>query len=75
LFQSSGGTYTLRGDTYTEKVEYGMSSDFDVVKNAQHPFTCKIEGDTWQHIGKLSNGTTIEEVWERVQPSVKGKTP
>jgi hypothetical protein len=74
VFRAAGGTYTLRGDTYTEKVEYGMGDDFDVIKNTQHPFMCKIEGDSWQHSGKLSNGTSIDEIWERVKTSEKDKT-
>lgn len=75
VFRAAGGTYTLRGDTYTEKVEYGMGEDFEVIKNAEHPFTAQVEGDTWHHIGKLANGTTLEEVWERVKPSEPRKAP
>lgn len=71
VFRAAGGTYTVRDDTYTETVEYGMSSDFEVVKNAQHAFTAQVDTDTWHHTGKLANGTTIEEVWERVKPSEK----
>ena len=75
VFRAAGGTYTLRGDAYTEKVEYGLGSDFDVIKKAQHAFTCKIEGDKWYHTGKLANGITIEEVWERCKPAEKETTP
>jgi hypothetical protein len=28
-------------------------------------FTLKIEGDKWHHVGTLSNGVKIDEVWER----------
>jgi hypothetical protein len=69
VFRAAGGTWTLAGDTYTEKIEYGMSNDFDVIKNASHPFKCRIEGDTWTHSGHLANGTTLDEVWTRVKPS------
>ena len=68
IFRAAGGTYTLSGDDYTENIEYGMSSDFNVIKNASHPFKCRIEGDTWHHTGHLANGTTIDEVWTRVKP-------
>lgn len=63
--RSAGGRYTITGDTYAETPEYGMSGDFDVVKGAAHAFTWKVEGNKWYHNGKLSNGLTIEEVWER----------
>ena len=69
MFRAAGGTWTLAGDAYTEKIEYGMSDDFDVIKNASHPFKCRIEGDTWYHTGRLASGTTIDEVWTRVKPS------
>ena len=67
VYRSAGGTYTLKGDSYTEKVVYGLGDDFQQIKNAEHPFTCKIDGDKWQHNGKLAGGLTIEEVWERVK--------
>ena len=69
VFRAAGGSYTLVGDAYTEKIEYGMSDDFDTIKNASHAFTCRIEGDTWHHSGKLANGTAIDEVWTRVKPT------
>jgi len=65
--RAAGGNYTLEGDKYTEMPEYGISSDFDVIKGNEHSFTCKVEGSTWHHDGKLSNGQTIEEIWERVE--------
>jgi hypothetical protein len=68
IFRAGGGKYTLKGDSYAERVEYGAGDDFDAVKNAEHTFNCKIEGDRWFHTGKLAGGTTIEEVWERVKP-------
>jgi hypothetical protein len=69
VFRAAGGTWTLAGDAYTEKIEYGMSNDFDAIKNASHPFNCRIEGDTWYHTGHLANGTTLDEVWTRVKPA------
>ena len=73
IFRAAGGTWTLKGDAYTETIGYGMGDDFDAVKNASHPFTCRIEGDTWYHSGKLASGTTIDEVWTRVKPAGEGK--
>ena len=63
--RSCGGTYTLHDDAYVEHVEFGFSSDFDLLKGKSQSFTCKLEGNKWHHNGKLSNGLTIEEVWER----------
>jgi hypothetical protein len=67
ITRAAGGGYTLKGDQYEETPEYGVSSDFDIIKGKAHTFTCKIDGNTWRHDGKLSNGQTIEEVWERVE--------
>ena len=73
MFRAAGGTYTLEGDRYTEKCEYGFGNDYAVIKNAAHAFTCRIEGDTWHHTGKLANGTQVEEVLTRVKPSDEPK--
>src|ERR1051325_5462030 len=66
--RAAGGHYTLKGDAYVEHPAYGMSSDFQVIKGAPQKFTCKLEGNKWRHNGALSNGLTIEEVWEREEP-------
>jgi hypothetical protein len=65
--RAAGGTYTLKGETYEELPEYGLSSDFDLIKGKAQTFTWKVEGNKWYHNGKLSNGQTIEEVWQRVE--------
>lgn len=65
--RAAGGSYTLKDGIYEETPEYGISSDFDVVKGKAQTFRCRIEGNKWYHEGKLSNGLEIEEVWERVQ--------
>lgn len=65
--RTAGGDYTLRGEVYEETPKYGISSDFDVIKGKAQTFKQKVEGNTWYHTGKLSNGLTIEEVWERVE--------
>ncbi len=69
VFRAAGGTYSLKSGIYTETIEYGMGDDYEVIKNARIPFDCKVEGDKWYHKGKLNNGTTIDEVWERVKPN------
>jgi hypothetical protein len=65
--RAAGGPYTLKGETYEELPEYGISSDFDLIKGKAQTFTWKVEGNKWYHNGKLSNGQTIEEVWQRVE--------
>jgi hypothetical protein len=67
ITRAAGGPYTLKGDEYTDTPEYGLSSDFDVVKGKTHMFKCKVEGKTWYHTGKLATGLVVEEVWERVE--------
>jgi hypothetical protein len=63
--RAAGGRYTLKGDTYEEVPEYGLSEDFELLKGQPQVFKWKVEGNKWHHNGKLSNGLTIEEVWER----------
>ena len=63
-----GGPYTLKGEKYEETPEYGLSEIFTNIKGKRQSFECKVEGNKWYHNGTLSNGLTIEEVWERVEP-------
>jgi hypothetical protein len=65
--RAAGGSYTLKGDEYAETPEYGIGADFQVIKGGTHTFKWKVEGNKWLHTGKLSNGLTIDEVWERVE--------
>jgi hypothetical protein len=65
--RTAGGTYTITGETYEETPAYGMSSDFDIIKGKAQTFKWKVDGNKWHHNGQLSNGLTIEEVWERVE--------
>ena len=63
-----GGPYILKGGKYEETPEYGLSEVFTNIKGKPQSFDCKVEGNKWYHNGTLSNGLTIEEVWERVDP-------
>ena len=65
--RAAGGGYTLEGEVYEETPEYGIGSDFDLIKGKPQTFKWKVERNKWYHNGKLSNGITIEEVWERVE--------
>jgi hypothetical protein len=67
VFRAAGGRYSLNENTYEETPEYGVSDDFEIIKGKLHSFKWKVEGNKWHHDGKLSNGVTIEEVWERVE--------
>jgi hypothetical protein len=62
-----GGPYTLKGEKYEETLEYGVGEVFKMLKGKPQSFECKVEGARWYHNGALSNGLTIEEVWERVE--------
>ena len=53
---------TLPGDVVPR-----LSQDFEVIRGKPQSFRCKVEGSRWHHEGKLSNGLTIDEVWERVE--------
>jgi hypothetical protein len=66
--RSAGGTYTFEGEKYVETPRYGISEDFDAVKDKPNTFTIKIDGDTLHQNGELSTGLKLEEVWERVKP-------
>jgi hypothetical protein len=65
--RAAGGSYTMKGEVYEETPEYGLSSDFELIKGKAQTFKWKVEGNKWYHNGKLSNGLTIEEIWERVE--------
>jgi hypothetical protein len=65
--RAAGGGYTLKGETYEETPDYGISDDFDAIKGKAQTFKWKVEGNKWYHNGKLSNGLTNDEVGERVE--------
>jgi len=67
VFRTAGGAYTLKGETYEETPEYGMSGDFDTIKGNTHSFKAKVEGNRWHSDGALASGLTINEVWERLE--------
>ena len=50
-----------------ENLNLSVSFPFDIIKDKAQTFKWKVEGNKWHHNGKLSNGLTIEEVWERVE--------
>jgi hypothetical protein len=66
-WRTAGGGYTVEQAVYEETPAYGTGSDFKIIKGKAQTFTWKLDGNKWLHTGKLSNGLTIDEVWERVE--------
>jgi hypothetical protein len=64
--RTGGGPYSFNGKTLEETPAYGLGSDFDVVNAKRQAFDCKVEGKRLYQNGTLSNGTTLEEIWELV---------
>jgi hypothetical protein len=44
-----------------------MGPGFEAIKGRVQSFEIKFEGDRFLQNGRLSTGTTLEEVWERVE--------
>ena len=65
LLGTGGGTYTLKGSSYTEHVDFGDRISPGVVGKDQQ-FAVKIDGDTFVQAGTLSNGKSLSETWKRV---------
>lgn len=62
-----GGKYKLEGENYLETPAYGSGRDFQIVKGKSQSFTWKVKGNKWLHSGKLTDGTEIEEIWQKVE--------
>jgi hypothetical protein len=67
ILRAGGGRYMLKGDKYTEHLEYGLGDDIQPLIGKAQEFTAKVENDVWRHSGQLSSGTRIEEAWARVK--------
>ena len=69
---SGGGTYTLKGSSYTEKLEYFTDPAYI---GTSVTFSCRTEGDRFYQTGGFpifENGRKVreamlEEVWRRVE--------
>lgn len=61
----AGGTYTLKGNTYTESIDYGVGMNNYLGR--QQVFTLLVEGDQLFLSGMLSDGYHVEEVWKRLK--------
>jgi len=58
-----GGTYTLNGDEYVEKIEYAAEATEQLI-NQTFKYKVKVEGDTYTQIGI---GNPYTEVWKRAK--------
>jgi hypothetical protein len=69
ISQVAGGTYSVKGQKYSEKPSYGVGEDFEQIRGNEYIFTWKIEGNKWYLNGELPNvKLKIEEVWEKLPP-------
>jgi hypothetical protein len=66
VLRSGGGTYTLKGETYTARVDYSNSEDLRAVVGREYAGTCKLDGKKWYRFGRVPNGAVFDELWERV---------
>ena len=64
-----GGPCAISGDTYTETPQYsfGIADAFKELRDKQQRFTWRLDADRWNLKGQLSQGTKLDEVWERVK--------
>jgi hypothetical protein len=62
----AGGTYTLKEGAYIETIEYAGEGMTEYLGKSQS-FTIRVEGEEFHQSGRLSDGTQIEEVWQRVK--------
>ena len=58
LLGTGGGTYVLKGSSYTEHVDFGERISPGVVGKDQQ-FAVKIGGDTFMQAGTLTNGKSL----------------
>ena len=67
---AAGGSYTLEGNTYKERVEFGRFGTAELQKTVgkEQTFQVKVDGDTMTMTGTLSNGQELREVWKKVKP-------
>ena len=62
---AGGGRYTYDGTRYAESVEYGVGEGMAPYVGKTQQFTLRIEAGRWYQSGTETDGTAVEEVWER----------
>jgi hypothetical protein len=63
VIANHGGTYTLNGDEYVEKVEYATENIADLI-GGTYKYKVKVEGDNFTQIGI---GNPYSEAWKRLK--------
>jgi len=63
---TGGGTYILKGSSYTEHIDFASAEISAGLVGRDQPFTVKLNGDTFTQTGTLSNGRALSEIWKRV---------
>ena len=64
---TGGGTYILRGSSWTEHVDFASDEISAGLVGKDQPFTVKMGGDVFTQTGTLSNGKGLSETWKRVK--------
>ena len=62
----AGGPYTLKGNSYTETIEF-VGPGMETYLGKKQSFTIRVDGDKFHQSGQLSDGLKIEEVWQRLK--------
>ena len=66
---SAGGSYTLEGNTYQERVEFGRfgTPELQTLVGQEMTYEIEIYGDLMIMTGDLPFGQRLREVWRRVK--------
>jgi hypothetical protein len=73
IMATSGGTWSLRDDKYSEVCEFA-SDTHQHLRGKTHTFTIKIAGDKWDHMGVPGTEIEVNEVWQRMKLGEHQKT-
>jgi hypothetical protein len=63
---TGGGNFTLKGNSYTEHVDFASDEIAKGLVGKDQHFTIKLDGDTFTQTGTLSSGKPLLEVWKRM---------
>ncbi len=66
-----GGTWVANGGKVVEKAQHGLVGGFGHLRDQEMGYTCKRDGDRWEHAIALEGGVKVEETWERWLPQVE----
>jgi hypothetical protein len=62
----AGGTYTLKGNAYTETIDFA-GEGMEPYAGQKQEMTISVDGDKLFQSGHLSSGLKIEEHWRRIK--------